>query len=51
MPEKPRTLYVKIWDDHKVHKAPDGTCLLYIDRQLVLEVTSGGSFSACKTIS
>ena len=35
----PRTLYDKIWDDHVVHQAEDGTCLLYIDRHLVHEVT------------
>src|SRR6187402_2945175 len=37
---KPTTLYDKIWDDHLVHEADDGTCLLYIDRHLVHEVTS-----------
>ena len=35
-----KTLYDKIWDAHLVHEAPDGTCLLYIDRHLVHEVTS-----------
>ena len=34
------TLYDKIWNDHLVHEAEDGTCLLYIDRHLVHEVTS-----------
>jgi hypothetical protein len=37
---KPTTLYDKIWKDHLVHEAADGTCLLYIDRHLVHEVTS-----------
>ena len=37
---KPTTLYDKIWDDHLVLEADDGTCLLYIDRHLVHEVTS-----------
>ena len=37
---KPRTLYDKIWDDHLVDEQPDGTCLIYIDRHLVHEVTS-----------
>ena len=32
---KPRTLYDKIWDSHLVHEAPDGTCLLYVDRHLI----------------
>src|SRR5919107_1681093 len=41
---KPRTLYDKIWDDHLVDEQPDGTCLLYIDRHLVHEVTSPQSF-------
>ena len=41
---KPRTLYDKIWDAHLVHEAPDGTCLLYIDRHLVHEVTSPQAF-------
>ena len=40
----PRTLYDKIWDDHVVHQAEDGTCLLYIDRHLVHEVTSPQAF-------
>ena len=36
----PKTLYDKIWDAHVAHEADDGTCLLYIDRHLVHEVTS-----------
>ena len=36
---KPTTLYDKIWNDHLVHEGADGTCLLYIDRHLVHEVT------------
>ena len=36
----PKTLYDKIWDAHVAHEAEDGTCLLYIDRHLVHEVTS-----------
>src|SRR5215208_5788153 len=45
---KPRTLYDKIWDDHLVHKADDGTCLLYIDRHLVHEVTSPQAFEGLR---
>ena len=45
---KPRTLYDKIWDDHMVHQAPDGTCLLYIDRHLVHEVTSPQAFEGLR---
>ena len=41
---RPRTLYDKIWDDHLAHEAEDGTCLLYIDRHLVHEVTSPQAF-------
>src|SRR3954463_13348997 len=40
----PRTLYDKIWDDHLVDEQPDGTCLIYIDRHLVHEVTSPQAF-------
>jgi len=36
----PKTLYDKIWDAHVADEAADGTCLLYIDRHLVHEVTS-----------
>jgi 3-isopropylmalate/(R)-2-methylmalate dehydratase large subunit len=45
---KPRTLYQKIWDDHVVHKGEDGTCLLYIDRHLVHEVTSPQAFEGLR---
>ncbi len=44
----PRTLYDKIWDDHVVDQQPDGTCLLYIDRHLVHEVTSPQAFEALR---
>lgn len=39
-----QTLYDKLWDDHVVFQEPDGTCLLYIDRHLVHEVTSPQAF-------
>ena len=45
---KPRTLYDKIWDDHLVHEAEDGTCLIYIDRHLVHEVTSPQAFEGLR---
>jgi 3-isopropylmalate/(R)-2-methylmalate dehydratase large subunit len=45
---KPRTLYDKIWDDHVVDTQPDGTCLLYIDRHLVHEVTSPQAFEGLR---
>ncbi len=44
----PRTLYDKIWDDHVVNRDPDGTCLLYIDRHLVHEVTSPQAFEGLR---
>ena len=46
---KPRTLYDKIWDDHVVHQQDDGTCLIYIDRHLVHEVTSPQAFEGLRT--
>jgi 3-isopropylmalate/(R)-2-methylmalate dehydratase large subunit len=39
-----RTLYDKLWDEHVVHQEDDGTCLIYIDRHLVHEVTSPQAF-------
>jgi 3-isopropylmalate/(R)-2-methylmalate dehydratase large subunit len=45
---QPRTLYDKIWDDHVVDTQPDGTCLLYIDRHLVHEVTSPQAFEGLR---
>ena len=44
----PRTLFDKIWDDHLVHEQDDGTCLLYIDRHLVHEVTSPQAFEGLR---
>ena len=44
----PRTLYDKIWDNHTVHQEEDGTCLLYIDRHLVHEVTSPQAFEGLR---
>ncbi len=44
----PRTLFEKIWDDHLAHRADDGTCLIYIDRQLVHEVTSPQAFEGLR---
>ncbi|AJY48058.1 3-isopropylmalate dehydratase large subunit [Martelella endophytica] len=45
---KARTLYDKIWDDHLVDSQDDGTCLLYIDRHLVHEVTSPQAFEGLR---
>ena len=44
----PKTLYDKIWDDHLVDSQADGTCLLYIDRHLVHEVTSPQAFEGLR---
>ena len=44
----PKTLYDKIWDAHVAHQADDGTCLLYIDRHLVHEVTSPQAFEGLR---
>jgi len=43
-----KTLYDKIFDEHVVHTQPDGTCLLYIDRHLVHEVTSPQAFEGLR---
>ncbi|MFM5924559.1 MAG: 3-isopropylmalate dehydratase large subunit [Novosphingobium sp.] len=43
-----RTLYEKIWDAHVVERRDDGTCLIYIDRHLVHEVTSPQAFEALR---
>jgi 3-isopropylmalate/(R)-2-methylmalate dehydratase large subunit len=45
---KPRTLYDKIWEDHLVDEQSDGTCLIYIDRHLVHEVTSPQAFEGLR---
>ncbi len=44
----PTTLYDKIWADHLVDEQDDGTCLLYIDRHLVHEVTSPQAFEGLR---
>jgi len=44
----PKTIYDKIWDAHVAHEAEDGTCLLYIDRHLVHEVTSPQAFEGLR---
>src|ERR1041384_5019516 len=44
----PKTLFDKIWENHLVHRQDDGTCLLYIDRHLVHEVTSPQAFEGLR---
>ena len=48
---KPRTLFDKIWDAHLIHRAEDGTSLIYIDRHLVHEVTSPQAFEGLRNNS
>ena len=43
-----KTLYDKIFDDHIVDREPDGTCVIYIDRHLVHEVTSPQAFEGLR---
>ncbi len=45
---KPRTLFDKIWDAHIVDRQADGTCVIYIDRHLVHEVTSPQAFEGLR---
>src|SRR3546814_15629840 len=45
---KPRTLYDKIWDSHLIDRKDDGTCIIYIDRHLVHEVTSPQAFEGLR---
>lgn len=47
----PKTLFDKIWDAHVVHQQDDGTCLIYIDRHLVHEVTSPQAFEGLRDTS
>ncbi len=45
---KPRTLFDKIWESHVVDIQDDGTCLLYIDRQIIHEITSAQAFDGLR---
>lgn len=48
MASRPRTLYEKIWDAHVIDRRADGTCLIFIDRHLVHEVTSPQAFEGLR---
>jgi 3-isopropylmalate/(R)-2-methylmalate dehydratase large subunit len=48
MSNRPRTLYEKIWDAHVIERRDDGTCLIFIDRHLVHEVTSPQAFEGLR---
>jgi len=43
-----KTLYDKLWDDHVVYTEDDGSCLIYIDRHLLHEVTSPQAFEGLR---
>ncbi|OGI38481.1 MAG: 3-isopropylmalate dehydratase large subunit [Candidatus Muproteobacteria bacterium RBG_16_62_13] len=43
-----QTLYDKLWDAHVVRQNDEGSCLIYIDRQLVHEVTSPQAFEGLR---
>ncbi|MGD9125987.1 MAG: aconitase family protein, partial [Planctomycetia bacterium] len=47
-PSKPRTMFEKIWDDHVVHAEEGKQTILYIDMQLVHEVTSPQAFEGLR---
>jgi len=44
----PKTLFDKIWESHLVDQQDDGTCLVYIDRQLIHEITSAQAFDGLR---
>ncbi|MDF2494481.1 3-isopropylmalate dehydratase large subunit [Sphingomonas sp.] len=48
MASRPQTLYEKVWAAHVVERRGDGTCLIYIDRHLVHEVTSPQAFEGLR---
>jgi 3-isopropylmalate/(R)-2-methylmalate dehydratase large subunit len=45
---EPRTLFDKIWESHLVDVQDDGTCLIYIDRHLIHEITSAQAFEGLR---
>jgi len=44
----PKTLYDKLWQSHIVDQQDDGNCLIYIDRQIIHEVTSPQAFEGLR---
>ena len=48
MADTAKTLFDKVWDSHVVERLDDGTCVLYIDRHLVHEVTSPQAFEGLR---
>eukprot|EP00124_Ichthyophonus_hoferi_P002838 Ihof_evm9s213 gene=Ihof_evmTU9s213 len=51
VPTPPQSLYDKIWSEHVIEETDDKTCLLYIDRHLVHEVTSPQAFEGLRLAS
>ena len=45
---EPRTLFDKIWQSHVVDVQEDGTCLIYVDRHLIHEITSAQAFEGLR---
>ena len=45
---QPRTLFQKVWDNHVVVQEPNSPAVLYIDLQLVHEVTSPQAFDGLR---
>jgi 3-isopropylmalate/(R)-2-methylmalate dehydratase large subunit len=45
---EPRTLFQKVWDEHVVVQEPDRPAVLYIDLQLIHEVTSPQAFTGLR---
>ncbi len=45
---KAQTLYEKLWDSHVVSRRADGTCLVYIDRHFIHEVTTPQAFEGLR---
>ncbi|UYZ83204.1 3-isopropylmalate dehydratase large subunit [Entomomonas sp. E2T0] len=43
-----KTLYDKLWDQHLVKQRDDGSALIYIDRQILHEVTSPQAFEGLR---
>src|SRR5262245_46779402 len=46
--QPPRTMFQKIWDNHLVHSEAGKQAILYIDLQLVHEVTSPQAFEGLR---
>ncbi|NQU69067.1 MAG: 3-isopropylmalate dehydratase large subunit, partial [Rhodospirillales bacterium] len=44
----PKTLFDKIWEKHLVDAQDDGTCLIYIDRHIIHEITSAQAFDGLR---